>query len=284
MNQKSTKDRAMILNLLVEGNSLRATTRLTGASINTVTKLLVEAGEAAAWYQDKTLRNLASKHIQVDEIWAFCGMKEKNVPAELKGTFGLGDVWTFTAIDAESKLIPSWLVGQRNACDATRFILDLQDRLANRVQLSTDGHKMYLVAVEQVFGADVDYAQVEKIYRSLRGMSADTRYSPGECCGIKKNRVEGKPNFRHISTSFVERANLTIRMQNRRFTRLTNAFSKKVENHAHMVALHFMAYNFVRIHKTLRTSPAMAAGVTDTLWSMEDVVEMLNEYQEEMSN
>lgn len=263
---------------------MRSASRIADVSINTVVKLLIDAGEACAWYQDNTLRNLPCKRIQVDEIWAFCGMKEKNVPAELKGTFAVGDVWTFTAIDAETKLIPSWLVGQRNSCNATRFLADLQGRLANVVQLSSDGHKMYLSAVESVFGADVNFAQVEKIYRAVHGKGLDTKYSPGECCGVKKNRIEGAPHPAHISTSYVEWANLTIRMQNRRFTRLTNAFSKKVENHAHMLALYFMSYNFVRIHKTLRTTPAMAAGVSESLWSMEDVVRMIDEYEASKAN
>ena len=282
MNKKSTRDRAMILNLLVEGNSLRSTSRIAGVSINTVTKLLVDAGEACAWYQDRHFQELDCKRIQVDEIWSFCYAKQKNVPKPLKGQLGYGDLWTFTAIDADSKLVPSFMVGNRTACDASAFLTDLQSRLKSRVQLSSDGHRMYLSAVETAFGDEVDFAQIQKHYATISGKnkSPEARYSPGECCGITKEKVEGNPDWRHISTSFVERQNLTMRMSMRRFTRLTNGFSKKVENHIYMVALHFMHYNFCRIHKTLRTSPAMAAGVTDTLHDIEWIVDLIDERAE----
>jgi IS1 family transposase len=278
MNKKSTQERAQMLQLLVEGNSLRAVSRISGASINTVTKLLVEAGEACAWYQDKNLRNLPCKRVQVDEIWSFVYSKAKNVPEGMEGQ--AGDVWTWTAIDAETKLVPSWLVSGRDADAAQAFCTDLAGRMANRIQLTSDGHRAYLTAVESAFGADVDYAQLVKIYGSVGGDNPAKRYSPGECCGIKKSPVTGAPNEKHVSTSFVERQNLTMRMCMRRFTRLTNGFSKKVDNHCHAIALHFMNYNFCRIHKTLRVSPAMAAGVSQTLWTLEDVVNMMDAYYE----
>jgi IS1 family transposase len=274
MNRLSTERRAQIVGLLVEGNSLRAVTRLTGVSINTVTKLLVDVGQACADYQDKALRDLACKRIQVDEIWAFCYAKQRNVPAEKKGQFGYGDVWTWTAIDPETKLVPSWLVGPRDHETAMFFMDDLRSRLANRVQLTSDGLRAYLEAVEGAFGADVDYAQLVKLYGEEPNRSPERKYSPSVCIGARKRRVEGDPDPAHVSTSHVERNNLTMRMHMRRFTRLTNAFSKKIENHAHAVALHFMHYNFVRIHKTLRVTPAMSAGVTDRLWELEDVIRL----------
>jgi IS1 family transposase len=250
--------RAQILHLLCEGNSIRAVTRLTGASKNTVTKLLVDAGKACAEYQDKVFRNLTCKRIQVDEIWSFVGSKQANTSEEKKAAGEAGDVWTWTALDADTKLMPSWLVSDRTADAALEFMLDLQGRLANRVQLTSDGHGAYLSAVEGAFGADVDYAMLVKIY-GHGGTEGPSRYSPPPCIGARKGRVTGKPDPAHISTSFAERQNLNIRMHTRRFTRLTNAFSKKVENHAHSVALFAMYYNFVRIHKTLRVTPAMAA-------------------------
>lgn len=276
MNKLSADRQTQIAKCLIEGSSIRATCRMTGADKGTVLGLLANLGEACKAYHDEHVRGFESKRIQVDELWSFCGMKEKNVPAEIKGRFGLGDVWTFTALDPDSKLIVNWLVGKRDAQAATNFLLDLQARLTNRVQLSTDGHRMYLQAVEEVFGADVDFGQVQKIFTHLKADRPETRYSPGQCCGIKKKRIEGNPATNHISTSLVERNNLTIRMQNRRFTRLTNAFSKKVENHEHSLALHFMAYNFTKIHGTLGMSPAMASGVTDRLWDVEDIVGLLD--------
>lgn len=280
MNRKSTKERAQILQLLVEGNSLRATSRITGASINTVTKLLVEAGEACAWYQDTNLRNLPCKRVQVDEIWSFVYSKQKNVPEGMEGE--AGDVWTWTAIDADTKLVPSWRVGSRDAEAASDFMQDLASRMASRIQLTSDGHKPYLSAVEGAFGADIDYAMLIKLYGSTT--EGQKRYSPAHVVGAQKGIINGTPDKKHISTSYAERQNLTMRMSMRRFTRLTNAFSKKVENHCHAIALHFMHYNFCRIHKSLRVTPAMAAGVTDKLWSLEDVVTMLDMYWNQKDN
>lgn len=274
MNQKPVTERAHILALLTEGNSLRATSRIAGCSINTVTKLLVEIGEACAWYQDKNLRNLPCKRVQVDEIWSFVYSKQKNVPEGMETE--AGDIWTWTAIDADTKLIPSWRIGSRDAATAHDFIGDLAGRMTDRIQLTSDGFKKYENAVEAAFGPDVDYAMLVKVYGDT--VEGQKRYSPADCTGCLKNRVTGTPDEKHISTSFVERQNLTMRMSMRRFTRLTNAFSKKVDNHAHAIALHFMNYNFVRIHKTLRVSPAMAAGVSATLWSLEDVVKMSDSY------
>jgi IS1 family transposase len=255
--------------MLIEGMSLRATSRLADVSINTVTKLLVDVGMASAEYQDKTLRNLKCKRIQCDEIWAFVYAKEKNVPADKKGQFGYGDVWTWTAIDADTKLVPSFMIGNRDARSAKIFIDDLAGRLASRVQLTTDGLKVYLEAVEGAFGCAIDYAMLVKTYESNQ---EETRYSPAVCTACERKPVTGRPDPYHISTSFVERQNLTMRMGMRRFTRLTNAFSKKVENHAYQVALHFMHYNFCRIHKTLRVTPAMEAGITNHVWTIEEML------------
>jgi IS1 family transposase len=273
MNRLTREDRARILHLLCEGSSIRAVTRLTGASKKAVSRLLVDAGQAAAWYQDRVFVNLTCKRIQVDEIWAFVHCKQKNVSTAKAAPRGAGDVWTWTAIDADTKLIPSWFVGGRDSDAAIIFMDDLRSRLANRVQLTSDGHKAYLEAVEGAFGGDVDYAMLVKLY----GPSPESarRYSPAECIGAVKTRIEGNPDPKYISTSFAERSNLSVRMHTRRFTRLTNAFSKKVENHAHSVALFAMYYNFVRIHKTLRTTPAMAANVTKRLWEISDMVDVL---------
>jgi IS1 family transposase len=273
MNKLSREDRARILHLLCEGSSIRAVTRLTGVSKNTVIKLVVDAGKAASWYQDRVFRNLTCKRVQVDEIWNFVYAKQKNVPTAKAAPANAGDVWTWTAIDAETKLMPSWFVGGRDSESAIIFMDDLAFRLANRVQLTSDGLRAYLEAVEGAFGADIDYAQLVKLYGAPP--EGEKRYSPAECIGIRKMPIEGSPDPKHVSTSFVERSNLTVRMHARRFTRLTNAFSKKVENHAHAVALHMMYYNFVRVHQTLRMTPAMAAGVTKRLWEMSDVVDML---------
>lgn len=273
MNKLSTKRRAAIIAALVEGNSIRATGRMTGSTKDTVIKLLREVGRACAEYQDKAFQNLPCKRLQADEIWNFCYSKAKNVPAEKEGVFGYGDIYTWTAICADTKLVPCWHLGRRDTEAAIEFISDLASRLANRVQLTTDGHRPYLEAVENSFGCEIDYAMLIKIY----GHSQDeTRYSPAECVDCKPNWVSGSPDPKHISTSYVERQNLTMRMSMRRFTRLTNAFSKKVENLAHAVALHFMHYNFVRIHQSLRCTPAMAAGVTDRLWEIEDIVKLLD--------
>ncbi len=276
MNRLSLKDRAQILSLLVEGNSLRSVTRITGRSINTVTKLLVDLGSACADYQDKALRNLPCKRMQVDEIWSFVAMKEANVPPMRKGEFGRGDVYTWVAIDADTKLVPSWLVGERSASYAKAFIDDLAGRLANRIQLTSDGHKAYLNAVESAFGADVDYSMLVKLYGAAEGGQQERRYSSGPCTGTVTGTVTGDPDPAHVSTSYVERQNLTMRMGMRRFTRLTNGFSKKVENHAHAIAIHYMHYNFGRIHKTLRVTPAMEAGISDHVWTMEEIAGLSN--------
>jgi len=278
MNKLDHAERARILHLLCEGNSIRATTRLTSASKKAVSKLLVDAGQAAAWYQDRVFHNLTCKRIQVDEIWAFIYAKQKNVETAKSAPDGAGDVWTWTAIDAETKLIPSWFVGGRDAECASWFMNDLASRLANRVQLTSNGHKAYLEAVEGAFGADVDYAMLVKLY-GASPESAKGGYSPAECTGAIKTPIEGNPDPKHISTSYSERSNLTVRMHTRRFTRLTNAFSKKLENHAHSVALFAMYYNFVRIHRTLRTTPAMAAGVTKKLWEIGDIVGVLEAWE-----
>lgn len=278
MNVLPIEKRAQILHLLVEGNSMRATSRIADCSINTVTKLLIDAGTACSEYQDRVMRNLTCKRIQCDEIWAFCYCKEKNVAPEQDGILGFGDVWTWTAIDPVTKLVPSFMVGKRDASYAQAFIDDLASRLAGRVQLTTDGLKVYVNAVEEAFGADIDFAQLVKIYGSEGITTSDARrYSPSEFTGSEKRVKMGNPDMKHVSTSHVERQNLTMRMSMRRFTRLTNGFSKKVENLEHMVALHFMHYNFVRIHKSLHTTPAMAAGVSKTLWDISDIVALIPE-------
>jgi IS1 family transposase len=273
MNRLDKTRQKQVIAALVEGNSLRATARMTGVARMTIEKLLVDLGTACAKMQDERLRDLTCKRIEADEIWAFCGAKEKNASEEKKAQ-GWGDVWTWTAIDSDSKLIVSWLVGKRDAVCATEFMRDVASRLKNRVQLTTDGHKPYLRAVEDAFGADVDYAVLQKIYG--KPVDDDKRYSPAQCIGIKIDMVSGDPDPGHINTSYVERQNLTMRMSMRRFTRLTNAFSKKVANHAHSVALHFAYYNFCKIHMTLRMSPAMAAGVMDRLWEIEDLLGLLD--------
>jgi len=273
MNRLPTSKQVQIVAALVEGNSLRSTTRMTGVSINTVTKLLVDLGQACKVYQDHEMRNLPCTRIQVDEIWSFCYAKQKNLPEDLRGVFGFGDVWTWTAICADTKLVPSWHVGWRNAEEAAVFINDLAGRLAQRVQLSSDGHKPYLKAVENAFGADIDYAIIQKLYGS--DPNAEKRYSPAVCTGVTKQVVTGNPVDEDISTSYVERQNLTMRMCMRRFTRLTNGFSKKVANHEAAIALHFMHYNFSRIHKTLRVTPAMEAGISDHVWSLEELVGLI---------
>jgi len=275
MNKLTRQQRVQVIAALVEGNSIRSTVRMTGVAKNTVVKLLADIGAVCAEYQDKMLRNLNCKRIQCDEIWSFCYAKQKNVPEDKKDVFGFGDVWTWTALDPDSKLIVSYLVGLRNAEYAKLFMDDLAERLDHRVQLTTDGLKAYLEAVDGAFGADIDYAQLIKLYGTENAGAG--RYSPPKVTSTKRQQVTGKPDKRHISTSLVERQNLTMRMSMRRFTRLTNAFSKKVENLEHAVALHFMHYNFVRIHKSLRVTPAMAAGVADHLWSIEDVVKLLEE-------
>jgi len=277
MNKLPRDKRVQILSLLCEGMSLRSVTRITGVSINTVTKLLVDAGKACSDYQDKHLRRLASKRVQVDEIWAFCYAKQRNVAAAKAAPDQAGDLWTWTAIDADTKLAISWLVGSRDAEAARVFMDDVAGRLAERVQLTSDAFSVYLTTVADAFGRNVDYAQLLKKYGPAPEPAG--RYSPAQCIGADKRPLLGAPDAAHISTSFVERQNLTMRMHMRRFTRLTNGFSKKAENHAFAVALHFMAYNFVRIHKTLHVTPAMAAGVTDRLWDVVDVVRMIEEWE-----
>ena len=274
MNRLSAGKRAGILGLLVEGNSLRATSRLADVSINTVTKLLVDVGRASADYQDRALRGLDCRRIQCDEIWSFCYAKAKNVPADKQGQFGYGDIWTWVALCPDTKLVPCWMVGLRDAGSAFDFMHDLAGRLVNRVQLTTDGHRVYLEAVESAFGGNIDYAMLVKIYGT--DPEAETRYSPAKCTGCHKAVIGGNPKRQHISTSFMERQNLTVRMSVRRFTRLTNAFSKKVANHEHAIALHYMHYNFSRIHKTLRVTPAMEAGVSDHVWELEEIVSLLD--------
>ena len=277
MNKLSTTNRAHILELLVEGMSMRAASRVAKVSINTVTKLMVEAGEACAAYHDETVQNVTAERVQCDEIWAFCYAKDKNVPRAKAAPQGAGDVWTWTAIESASKMILSYEVGDRSGATAIEFMDDLRSRLENRVQLTTDGHKAYLEAVEGAFGGDVDFAQLIKMYGDSTGQKGhEKKYSPAECTGTKKRRVEGNPDIEHVSTSYVERQNLTMRMGMRRFTRLTNAFSKKLENHLLMLSLYFVHYNFVRIHSTLECTPAMAAGVSDTLHDMEWIVGLID--------
>ena len=275
MNKLPLAKRIQILAMLCEGSSMRSISRVADVSINTVSKLLVEAGEACLILHDDTVRNVKASRIQCDEIWSFCHAKAKNVASAKAAPKGAGDVWTWTAIDADTKLIVSYFVGDRSGESAMVLMDDLQARLANRVQLTTDGHKAYLEAVEGAFGGDVDFAQLVKLYGPT--ITAPGRYSPAECTGIKKIRREGNPDIAHVSTTYVERQNLTMRMSMRRFTRLTNAFSKKLDNHIHALALYFVFYNFTRIHKTLRVSPAMAAGITDRLWSLEDVIAKIDE-------
>jgi IS1 family transposase len=268
------KTRSQILHMLCEGNSIRAVTRLTGASKNTVIKLLIDAGKACMSFHDENVRNVQSKRVQVDEIWSFTYAKQKNVAGAKAAPDGAGDTWTWTALDADSKMILSYFVGGRDGECAMWFVDDLRARLANRVQLTSDGHKAYLEAVEGAFGGDIDYAVLHKVY-GASSEAAKGRYSPAECIGTTKNRIEGDPDPAHVSTSYVERHNLTMRMHMRRFTRLTNAFSKKVENHAYAVALHMMYYNFVKVHSKLRMSPAMAAGVSQRLWEIGDIVALI---------
>ena len=274
MNRLGTAKRATILSMLVEGSSLRSISRITGASINTVTKLLIDAGEACIAHHDAHVRNVHAKRVQVDEIWQFCYAKQLNVETAKTAPEGAGDTWTWTAIDADSKLIVSWLLSQRDGIAAYTFMMDLAARLTGRVQLTSDGLRLYEGAVEDAFGADVDYAKLVKVFGDAREKSA--RYSPGECKGTFTVTVQGEPDPAHINTAYVERHNLTMRMSMRRFTRLTNAFSKKFNNHMYALALYFVHYNFCRIHKTLRTSPAMAAGVSDTLRDAEWIVGLID--------
>ena len=278
MNRLSQDRQAQVVRALVEGNGINSTVRMTGVAKNTILKLLRDLGAACLKYQDEHLRNLNLRHVQCDEIWEFCYAKEKNVPENKQGQFGYGDVWTWVAIDADTKLVPSWLVGSRNAECAHTFINDLKSRLANRIQITTDGQKMYLWAIEDAFGSEIDYGVLVKLYGAE--LDDDRRYSPAKCISAEPHVVYGNPDKSKISTSFVERQNLTMRMNMRRFTRLTNGFSKKVENHMYAIALHFMHYNFARPHTTLANpyprTPAMAAGITNSIWTIEDIVKLIN--------
>ncbi len=273
MNRLSKTDRVRIVHALVEGNSIRATARMCGCSKNTVLKLLVSMGSLCEGLHHDLVRGVHAAHVQCDEIWSFVGMKQKRVPEERKDEYGIGDAWTWTALDADSKLAISYLVGLRDAKYANDFIRDVADRVVDRVQLTTDGHKVYLEAVEGSFGNDIDYAMLIKLYGSERADEA--RYSPAECTGTDKRPVTGHPDPEHISTSYIERQNLTMRMSIRRFTRLTNAFSKKVRNHECAIALHFMHYNFCRVHRSLRVTPAMEAGIADHVWEIGELVDLL---------
>lgn len=273
MNKLSAAKRVAVVKALVEGCSIRSTVRMTGVAKNTVSKLILELGAACTAYQSKTLVNLPCRRLQCDEIWSYVGGKDKNLSEEKKQS-GLGSIWTWTALDADTKLIASWLVGSRDAGSAYEFMQDVALRLRGRVQLTTDGHRPYLEAVEAAFGMDIDFAVLVKLYGAEAG--SETRYSPAVCIGCKTQTVTGDPDPKHISTSYVERQNLTMRMSMRRFTRLTNAFSKKVENHAAAIALYFMYYNFGRIHQTLRVTPAMEAGVTNHVWSIDEIVALLD--------
>lgn len=274
MNKISLERKAEIIRVLCEGNSIRSTARITDTAINTVISLLRQTGKACLEYQDMAMHNLTCQKLQCDEIWSFVYSKDKNVPENHKGEYGYGDVWTFTAIDADTKLVPSWMVGLRTIDCACDFIDGLKARLANRVQLTTDGHKMYLNAVEHAFGSEIDYAQLIKLYGQEK--EGEKRYSPSECIGAEKHIIQGSPDMKAVSTSFVERQNLTMRMNMRRFTRLTNAFSKKLENHEYALALYFLHYNFVRPHKTLANpyprTPAIAAGIASRIWTIGDIV------------
>ena len=278
MNSLSKHKKVLILKCLVEGTSIRATARIANVSRNTVAKLLADTGKACGEYQDKALRNLTCRRIQVDEAWSFVYAKEKNVPRAKSAPPEAGDVWTWVAIDADTKLVPSWCVGDRTSATGIVLMDDLRSRLANRVQLTTDGHRAYLEAVEGAFGGDVDYAMLVKLYgKGESDQRTETRYSQAECIGTKRAVIYGDPDQSHVSTSYVERQNLTMRMSMRRFTRLTNAFSKKLDNHVHALALHYMNYNFCRLHQSLRVTPAMEAGVTDRLWEISDIVQLVED-------
>ncbi len=273
MNTLPTDKRIAILAALVEGNSLRSISRMVGVSVNTVMKFVADFGPVCEEYHDAHIRGVNAKRVQCDEIWAFCYAKDKNLPAHMRGQPGVGSVWTWTALDAESKLMISWMVGDRDAECAGRFMMDLSDRLAGRCQLTTDGHQVYERAVQDAFGWQIDYAMLVKLYGEPRDKEA--RYSPCECVGTRTVRISGRPETEHISTSHVERQNLTMRMGMRRFTRLTNGFSKKLANHRAAVAIHFMHYNFCRIHKTLRVTPAMEAGLSNHVWGLSELVGLL---------
>jgi IS1 family transposase len=277
-NKLPLETRVQILNLLVEGNSMRSVSRLCDVSINTVAKMLIDAGEACLALHDEQVRGVKAERVQCDEIWSFCYAKAKNVEKAKAAPDQAGDVWTWTAIDADSKLMISYFVGDRSAESARVLLYDLAGRVTDRIQLTTDGFHSYLPAAEGAFGADVDYAMLEKVYGidKTGKYTPERKYSPPECVGARKRTIQGKPDMKHVSTSYVERSNLSIRMQNRRFTRLTNAFSKKFQSHVHALGLYFAFYNFIRIHKTLRVTPAMQAGITDRVWSLADIVALMD--------
>lgn len=279
MNRLPLEKQVQIINMLVEGSSLRSTSRVCDVSINTVTKLLVDVGRACEKFHDETVKGLEVKRLQADEIWSFVYAKQKNVPEGMEGA--AGDVWTWTALDSDTKLMVSWYVGSRDAQAAYEFLSDVRSRVVTRMQLTSDGHSAYVPAVDAVFGQHIDYAQLIKIYGAPVGAGNERRYSPAECTGTRTHAITGRPNHEHVSTSHVERQNLTMRMSMRRFTRLTNAFSKKIENHCYAIALHFVHYNFCRIHKTLRVTPAMEAGLTDDIMSIADVVKLVDKYKAE---
>jgi IS1 family transposase len=272
-NVISMAKKVAVITALVEGCSVRSTSRMTGVSKGAILRLLVSVGTACTEFHNSVVRNVQAKRVQVDEIWSFVGCKQKNVTEKKIERDGIcGDVWTFTAIEAQTKLVIGWMVGQRDAGFASAFLQDVESRLANRIQLTTDGHKMYLTAVEDAFSAGIDYAMLIKVYG--RDLKEDTRYSPATCIGAIPQTVTGNPDPKHVSTSYVERQNLNMRMCMRRFTRLTNAFSKKLENHAHMIALWHTWYNFGRVHQTLRVTPAMEAGISSHVWSVADLVSL----------
>lgn len=277
MNRLSTEKRAQIVAALIEGNSVRGTCRLIGVCKDAVMKLIPELGAACARHHHAAVRNVQARHVQCDEVWSFCYAKAKNVPEKKKGT-GAGDVWTWTALDADSKLIISYLCGGRDAEYATTFLEDLASRVSSRIQLTTDGHRVYADAVSGTFGFDIDYAMLIKLYGAPTD-NPEARYSPAACIGTRTARLCGHPDPRHISTSFVERQNLSMRMHLRRFTRLTNAFSKKFENHCHMVAIYFAYYNFCRVHQTLRVTPAMEAGIADHVWSVQELASLMGKQE-----
>ena len=284
MNKLPVAKRVQILSMLCAGSSMRSISRVADVSINTVSKILVDAGKVCAAYHDQYVRGLTCKRVQCDEIWSFCYSKDKNVKGAKAAPEGAGNVWTWTALDADTTLVCTWAVGGRDAESARNIMEDLQSRVKTRMQLTTDGPRLYLDAVQEAFGADgIDYAMLIKIFGAPEGRGDERRYSPAQCVGAKKHHVDGNPDVQHVSTSYVERQNLNMRMGMRRFTRLTNAFSKKLENHCHALALYFMFYNFCRIHKTLKVAPAMAAGVTDKLWSMEDIVGLIDARDERKS-
>jgi IS1 family transposase len=279
MNRLDSKAREQVISCLIEGCSIRATVRMTGVAKKTVMRLLLEVGTVCAEYQDKVFRNLKCKRLQLDEMWSWIYCKEKNRTEEIaRKNPAAGDVWLWTAVDADTKLVPAWMLGNRDGRTARRFVADLASRLSHRVQITTDSHRPYLQAVEDAFGGDVDYAMLHKVYGFP--MEHETRYSPATCIGCEQKRISGNPDIEHVSTSFVERQNWTVRTNMRRYTRLSNGFSRKIENHAAAVALNYFSYNFIKIHRTLRTSPAMAAGVTDRLWEIKDLVALWEKYEQ----